>query len=59
MQLLTREDVETLLGVSPNKLRDIRTVDPTFPPPVRLPGGRLLRWDADDLAAWLDTRKSA
>jgi predicted DNA-binding transcriptional regulator AlpA len=55
--LLTREDVASYLGVHSNTLDLMRQRDPGFPPPVTLPGSRLLRWRASELAAWIDGRQ--
>lgn len=54
-RLLTAAEVQTVLGVSRTMVyRLIR--DSGFPEAVRL-GGRVVRWKADEVASWLDTRE--
>ncbi len=53
-KLLCIEDVAQLLGRSPETIRkDIKRNPRGVPPLVRIPGCRLLRWRAEDVAGWV------
>ena len=53
--LLTTADMARLLGITPLAVLR-RRYRGTLPAPVRL-GGRTLRWDADDVRAWIQAGK--
>jgi len=53
-KLLTLEELAQLLGRSPQTIKkDLRRNPAAVPPRLRLPHTRLLRWRAEDIAAWL------
>jgi excisionase family DNA binding protein len=53
--LLTSEEVARLLRVNERTLRRLRTEDSgSFPKPLQL--GRVIRWRADDVKAWMERR---
>lgn len=50
------EEVCRYLGVRPRTLRQWRTLDPTFPLPLILPG-RLVRWLPAQVVGWAAARQ--
>jgi predicted DNA-binding transcriptional regulator AlpA len=53
-KLLDLDELGTVLGRSPATIkRDIKRNPAAVPPRLHLPGTRLLRWRATDVAAWL------
>jgi predicted DNA-binding transcriptional regulator AlpA len=54
--LLDLEALARLLGRRPETIRrDLRRNPEAVPPPLRLPGTRLLRWRESDVAQWLES----
>jgi excisionase family DNA binding protein len=54
--LLTSTEVARLLRVNERTLRRLRTEDSdSFPKPLQL--GRVIRWRADDVKAWMEGRQ--
>lgn len=57
--LLDLQALAALLGRRPETIRrDLRRNPDAVPPPLRLPGTRLLRWRETDVADWLDQHAS-
>lgn len=54
--LLTTADLARMLGISPMAVIR-RRFRGTLPPAIKV--GGTLRWDAEDIRAWLDANKSA
>lgn len=58
-QLLTRQQVEKISGLSRSSLyRMMRTQPPEFPTPIKI-SRRSVRWRLSEVSAWLDSRPRA
>jgi len=58
--LITTADIAELIGVSRRHVTDRLTKDPTFPAPTVRLSQKLVRWDRDQVLAWLTAgRRSA
>jgi predicted DNA-binding transcriptional regulator AlpA len=56
MKLLTVSDLADILGRSPTTIRaGIHRNPASLPPPLNIPGSRLLRWRREDVERWLAT----
>jgi predicted DNA-binding transcriptional regulator AlpA len=56
MKLLDPQQVADLLGLNADHIRDRLSKRKGFPPAYRIGG---LRWKADDIEAWIESRKLA
>ncbi len=52
-RLWTPADVAWYLAASEGYVRGLRDTDPSFPRPLALPGGRLIRWHSADVVEWV------
>lgn len=55
-KLLTAAGLADMLGVTTRTLARYRQSVPDFPPPIRVTGGRGLRWKAQDVIDFIESR---
>lgn len=55
-KLLTAADLAAMLAVTPRTLARYRQSVPDFPQPIRITGGRGLRWKVADVIAFIEQR---
>lgn len=56
MALVSTKEVAELLNIPSNRVTNLEKRDPTFPRALRL-SHRTLRWDMDEVKAWIQQRK--